>query len=453
VLAAVGAARRAVAFSHRADAQAARRPSRWFLRWAGALAGATEPLGADDLEHTAGPWLSLVPSFTAAVCGPVAGSVQERRLSGLARLADGPGLRSSPLVAEHPALRRAVTAAQARRSGRFTAWDGLLGRRLALDGEVSASALEDWAACPQRYLLRHELSVVATGVPGDVLDVDSGDRGTLAHEVLRAVVQRSLGRPRAQAWDDADRAFVAAELARRADGLRRQGRLGAGVLADLRIDELQATLLAALDHDDAVRAEQGWSPVGTEMAFGEGAGRPVAVTLASGRTLRFRGRIDRVDVDTDGGVRVVDYKTGRAQRYLDAAEGGAAAARLLQLGIYEAAARSAHPCAAVTSGWWLLDVVGRDGRPLPLVANRLSPTDFSAALEAIAEGIEGGVFPADPGEEGYRGPDNCRFCPYDRVCRVDRVRALQRVAGDPVLAPWRALRAVGEAVAGGDDDG
>jgi hypothetical protein len=78
-----------------------------------------------------------------------------------------------------------------------------------------------------------------------------------------------------------------------------------------------------------------------------------------------------------------------------------------------------------------------------------------AAVEAIADGIEGGAFPADPGEDGYRGPDNCRFCPYDRVCRTDRVRALRRKAHDPALAPWRALRAVGQAVADDEpeDDG
>jgi ATP-dependent helicase/nuclease subunit B len=450
---ALAGATRAVAFAHRADSQTARRPSRWFLGWAGALAGAPAPFSADELDATSAPWLTVVPSFAATATGPVAGSVQERRLAALAEAGEA-GV-ASPIVREDAALGRAVRAALARRSDRFTAWDGLVAPGLALDAEVSASALEDWATCPQRYLFRHVLTVAATEAPGDALDVDGRDRGSLAHAVLASVVGRGLHRPPDQPWDEDDRARLRSELARRAEALRHRGALGRGVLADLRLDGLQASLLAALDLDDANRAEEGWVPVAVEAGFGEREGRPVAVHLPSGRTVRFRGRVDRVDEADGGRVRVVDYKTGSARRYVDAAGGGAAAARLLQLSVYEAAARATRPAGEVSSGWWLLDVVERDGRPAPIHPNHLSPAAFSAALDAIAAGIEGGAFPADPGEDGYRGPENCRFCPYDRVCRVDRVRALQRKGEDPALEPWRALRSVGQSVAEGDpgDDG
>ncbi len=453
-LAAVAAADRTVAFAHRSDAQVARRPSRWFLGWAAALAGVATPLGADELEHLSASWLTVVPSFAATTCGAVAGSVQERRVAALAQAARGgraaADLVTSPIVLGHPALRRSMIGALARRSDRFTEWDGLVAPGLALDEEVSSTALEDWAACPQRYLLRHVLSVAATEAPGDPLDVDARDRGTLAHEVLAAVVRRGLERPPTAPWDDDDRAFLRAFLRRRAEEWRREGRLGGGVLAELRIDELQAGLLAALDLDDANRADEGWVPQDVELGFGERHGRPVTVTLPSGRTVRLSGRVDRLDATAEQ-VRVVDYKTGSGKRYLDPAAGGAAAARLLQLGVYEAAARSVRPEGKVISGWWLVDVVGRDGRPLPIQPNRLRPEGFTEALDAIASGVEGGAFPADPGEDGYRGPETCRFCPYDRVCRVDRVRALRRKSGDPALEPWRALRAVGESVAAGED--
>ncbi|MEJ7765203.1 MAG: PD-(D/E)XK nuclease family protein [Acidimicrobiales bacterium] len=454
VLNAVAAAGRTVAFAHRADAQSSRRPSRWFLCWAGMLAGEDSALGADELEQASGPWLTVVPSFTAATCGAVAGSVQERRLAALAQVvrgADGSGLLRSPLVAGHPALARAVTAALARRSTSFTAWDGLLGTSLGLDEEVSASALEEWSTCPQRYLLHRVLGVAETSTPADALELDGMDRGSLAHEVLAAVVQRGLGRPPTQPWSEDDRDFLRAELRRRAEALRGRGRLGTGVLADLRIDVLEATLLGALDDDDASRADEGWVPSAVEESFGEAAGQPVAVKLGSGRVVRFHGRIDRVDTAEDGRVRVIDYKTGRAKKQLEAASGGAAAARLLQLAVYEAAAGARHPEAEVSSGWWLLEAVRKEGGPI--MANHLGPVGFTAALEAISDGIEGGVFPADPGKETYRGFESCGLCPYDRVCRVDRVRALERVAGDPVLAPWRALRAVGEAVAEQDGGG
>lgn len=447
---AVAAAARTVAFSHRADSQTARRPSRWFLGWAGVLSGSPAAMGADELEAGAFAWLEVVPSFAASASGATAGSVQEHRLAALAAVAgtgaDPNHLWSFPVVREDAALVRAVQAALARRSDRFTAWDGLVAAGLALDAEVSASALEDWATCPQRYLFRHVLTVAPTDAPGDALDVDGRDRGSLAHAVLAAVVGRALHRPPDQPWDEADRARLQDELARRAEALRQRGALGRGVLADLRIDGLQASLLAALDMDDADRAEEGWVPVAVEEGFGERHDRPVAVHLPSGRTIRFTGRVDRIDVTDDGRVRVIDYKTGSDRRYVAAASGGAAAARLLQLSVYEAAAATRRED-EVSSGWWLLDVVERDGRPAPIRPNHLTTDAFCAALDAIAAGIEGGAFPADPGEDGYRGPESCRFCPYDRVCRADRVRALRRKADDPALAPWRALRAVGQAVA------
>ena len=61
-------------------------------------------------------------------------------------------------------------------------------------------------------------------------------------------------------------------------------------------------------------------------------------------------------------------------------------------------------------------------------------------LTTIVRSITDGNFPAYPGAEGFFGPDNCSWCPYDRVCPRDRVRRFERRRDHPALASLLALR-------------
>ena len=67
-----------------------------------------------------------------------------------------------------------------------------------------------------------------------------------------------------------------------------------------------------LEADDEYRAEHGLKTLATEHRFG-----PIEVPLSDGRTLRFRGAIDRVDAAGDGRLFVFDYKTGRPYAAFD----------------------------------------------------------------------------------------------------------------------------------------
>jgi ATP-dependent helicase/nuclease subunit B len=448
--AAIASAHTTLASCHLADAQAARFPSRWLLGWAGRHLGATSPISAEELLGAEeADWLRVVPSFTAAVSGAgAAASEQEVRLASLAMWTASGGVTAEhPTAKADPALARAVARLAALDGSAFGEHHGKVAAGLALDEEVSASALETWATCPRRHLLAQVLRVGETVAPQDTLDVDGGDRGNLAHRVLEAVVGSDLGRAPDEAWDDEHRELAIRVLSERAEELRRDGRLGTGVLADLRLSELASVLLGALEIDDRLRSEEGWVPVAVEQRFGESVDKPVAVGLPSGRVVRFKGRIDRVDSADDGvRVRVVDYKTGRGSQYLAASKGGAATARLLQLGVYEEVARVDHPAAEVEAGWWLLE--GRDANRTrrEIVANHLDAHRFRRAVDAIADGMAGGIYPADPGDDDFRGPTNCGFCAFDRVCATDRIRQLGRIAEDPALEPWRRLRAIGNEV-------
>src|SRR5690606_17767701 len=95
----------------------------------------------------------------------------------------------------------------------------------------------------------------------------------------------------------------------------------------------------------ATRAARRSHPVATELAFGPDREQPpVEIDLGDGRTVLLRGFIDRVDRTADGGVVVVDYKTGSASKYTDLTEETPVAdGSRLQLLVYALAARQAHP--------------------------------------------------------------------------------------------------------------
>jgi RecB family exonuclease len=164
---------------------------------------------------------------------------------------------------------------------------------------------------------------------------------------------------------------------------------------------------------------------------------PLIVTLADGRSVAFRGRIDRVDRAPDGRrVVVLDYKSGSAFGYdrldTDPVRGG----RLLQLPVYGLAAQG--EATDVGAYYWFVseqrDYV-RHGYPL----TDETLARFRAALGVIVDGIGGGLFPARPGTYDQGAFDNCRFCPYDRVCPRERGRIWKSKRWAPQLRAYLDL--------------
>jgi len=78
-----------------------------------------------------------------------------------------------------------------------------------------------------------------------------------------------------------------------------------------------------------------WSHFELEFGGGETPGR---YELSDGAVLLLKGRADRVDTLPDGSARVVDYKTGRASRYVKRPkEGEFNGGRQLQAALYSEA--------------------------------------------------------------------------------------------------------------------
>ncbi len=134
----------------------------------------------------------------------------------------------------------------------------------------------------------------------------------------------------------------------------------------------------------------------------------------SKRAIEIRGKADRIDILTDGSLRVVDYKLGRMPDLKSS----------VQIAVYAHCARQMleardgrpHP---VSAAMYL--AFGDDRRLAGPIGGPSEPVDFAVTARAteFAEkvgDIEAGLFPPQPKQAG-----DCQWCAYAGVCRKEYV--------------------------------
>jgi RecB family exonuclease len=439
-------------------------PSRWLLEIAAGLAGQRIDASAFGvLAPGAYPWLRALRSAGDGLASsPAPLSLDEHRLAqAIAWRQQGHALAAHPL-ARQPVLERALAMAQARRARRLTAFDGNLSaaaagaRRIArlFDEQraMSATGLQSWASCPFSFFLERVIDVHGSEIPEDRWTIDAAARGSLIHAVLEEFLHALAGadpplgtRP----YTEADRRLLRTIAERRFEELRANGLAGNPLIWEATAADIWADLEMFLREDQAWRADHGWQPARFEQRFGydDPDSWPALEIEAAGVTLRFRGQIDRIDVSGSGRAQLYDYKTGKSDEYKELGTDPVSAGRTLQLALYSEVVQRNMPGASVGATYWFVSTRGgfaMEGltQPPDTVRARLGE-----ALERIASGIRGGVFPAVPGEEDdfFNTFDNCRWCAYERVCPKSREEQWARKRDDPACAPYTALALPGAA--------
>lgn len=440
-----------------------RLPSRWLLDAASGAAG--RRLYADDLaSHPPTPWLERVASFPAALShAPVVGSAQELRVGELLWWTGAGGQAGqSPLLDAEPRLALGLDAVVARRSHRLSRWNGLVGplagEASTFDEVQSPTGVQTWATCPRRFLFERVLRVAETPAPEDELEMSAVEKGNLIHAALERFLDAVPARTSPyEPWSPEERVQLERILDQLFDDAERRGITGRPLLWRGQRRRIRRDVLGFLDRDEQFRAEAGTVPVAGELSFGldaEGVA-PVEVVTASGRKVRFRGRIDRVDLAPDGShMVVVDYKTGQPTAYAGFDVDPVRAGRYVQLPLYALAARLRYGDVPTEAAYWF--VGERAGyRRVPVKLDERTTRRLHEVIDAVGEGVDAGVFPANPGGRGGRsGFEHCTYCPYDRVCPGDRQAAWERVQVDVALRPYRRLadadRAPADAAAAAD---
>ena len=362
-----------------------------------------------------------------------------------------------PSVRRRVELQRGIELRRARLSRRLTRFDGNLAagdlRDAALphptgsDQVASASRLEAWATCPHRYFVRYVLGVDAIDDRDDDHRISPLERGSLVHRILErwlieAIDDNAVPAP-TEPWPEKWRGRLAALGEEECDRLEARGLVGRRLYWAYDRHQILADLDRFLEFDNEQRASHRSRPAAAELGFGmpQSGGGPVAIEIGDDRSLRLRGSIDRVDVTDDGGLVVVDYKTGSTYSYdkLDL-DNPTLGGRRLQLVLYDLAARRLRRASDSVTGYgayWFVSSKGRFteiGYPTNDARSRVLE-----AVGSVVEGIGAGLFPLHPEEPGWKPFVSCYFCEPDGMGTNDQWRDWKRKQQDPALAPYLDL--------------
>jgi ATP-dependent helicase/DNAse subunit B len=319
--------------------------------------------------------------------------------------------------------------------------------------------LEEYALCPYRFFLNNVLHLEE--LPNLGLEIDFGRRGQLAHSALAELHRRLNAAGTPQSPVDVGAKKLGALTDETIAVLIEQLPKGSPLEVALRTIDLQLLTqwmqgyFAQHEKYDAAAGEldQPLRPAHFEVSFGlkrrgDVSADPTLFTekpfdLSCGEeTIRFSGRIDRIDIGLVGDevvFNILDYKTGSKKR-LSADD--LAAGLALQLPIYALAVqellmidRRAKPWRV---GYWYLKEKGFHADDLPQFFERgeegLQETGawrelrqtLLARVVTLVRSIRSGMFPV------FSLDDECTSrCPYRTVCRVGQVRALDKQWSSP----------------------
>jgi len=347
--------------------------------------------------------------------------------------------RLEPRAARADAVRRARWATRT-----LTPYDGQVGAGTALaERSFAATYLETYASCPYKYLLGEILRLGPLEEPERILRIDALTRGTLAHSVLERFVA-SLDGPLAPAEAGAHREALLAILEDELDAVQARGLTGAPLLWAADRQEIVDDLLAWLDLQ--LGAPGPYTRTEVEVAFGTSIpgeqrsalarDEPLEIALGA-RTFRLRGVIDRLDFSPGGAFRVVDYKSGAGTSLPKAGQlkGG----RALQLPLYLLAGGlllGLDP----EQGEAAYHLVSRRGRlrQIPFGGADLAARrdEVEQVLGRILDGITEGDFHPEP------SADACRYCDFQDLCDVGRLRIRERKDADPRVRSFAGMRGI-----------
>jgi RecB family exonuclease len=265
----------------------------------------------------------------------------------------------TPLLdAMSPTLAPGLTLEQTRwgTGNRWTPYDGCLARPESLEvlrrmfdpaeHRWAISRLEAYARSPFSFFLREVLGIEEVEEPDDAETISTVDFGRLFHELLSNIVRRfQMGN--LLPLDPARSVESEMVMSDKADGVfaefAARGVTGYPLVWRVKQEKIRADLLHWLRLEYA-HAASGFSPVATEWAFGRAAdGSSVQIKLDEKTGLLVAGQIDRVDRGPADEVFVLDYKTGKSDKYRNESF---CRARALQIPVYMLATEqlAGKPC-------------------------------------------------------------------------------------------------------------
>lgn len=339
--------------------------SRWLLDTAEAHQSAAPPT-MRRLLPTKADWLSHRASFAASLrTQGTTATAREELVRRLSRYRDHGGwIEHHPAAVVDAVLMAGLALRRARQSRAFTRYDGNLAGTAAAgllprptDGVVSPTALEAFATCPHAYFIGRILRIEPVEDPEALLEITPLERGTVVHEVLEAWLAARLDAPPAPnvPWSHTAQDALLELAGKCADEAEAAGLTGQRIFWRRDRRRILRDLETFVVKDNERRRAHDVTPLSAELAFDD-----VTLPLSDGRSVRFRGSVDRLDRGADGHLLVTDYKTGKADSYLGLRDDPVMDGSRLQLPVYALAARQhvGDPRVAVRSEYWFTSARG-----------------------------------------------------------------------------------------------
>jgi len=304
---------------------------------------------------------------------------------------------------------------------------------------LSPTRMEDYGRCPFLYFAKHVLKLEPLAEP--VAELERRFIGTLYHNALfRFFTElRDEGRlPLRELHRDEALARLRRIVQEECVTFEREHPIGLPLLWELEQEAMLANLETLFDAE--FDSTDGFAPAYFEASFGRpvpedadqtiSTERPLEVLLGEQLTLRFGGRIDRIDINAaEHQARIFDYKSGKPKSSrLDTGE-------QFQLPIYLMAVEDLllkDYAVSESTLWFIGDRKGR--KKLNRQDWEASKLAVLAAMRDYAQAISRGIF------FPYPRPEHCRFCDFRAVCRKSPVSRLERKMTDKDAAWYVALK-------------
>jgi ATP-dependent helicase/DNAse subunit B len=264
----------------------------------------------------------------------------------------------------------------------------------------SASRLEAYGTCGFYFYVAHVLKLEPRAEPEEGYDVRT--LGNMYHTILERLYRNTPDRTN---LDD-----LLARLPEVARAVFAAAPLDYGFRPTALWEQQQAELVRILRDTVTALAEksEGWTPRYFEQRFGFGE-KPLVVHTPHG-DMRLHGYIDRIDVDAEGRLRIVDYKASGSPIAADGLKDG----HRLQLPLYALAARDALQLGEVAEGfYWHIGRAEASSLKLEKFEGG-APGAFETAKQHLAAhvaGIRAGQFQPAPPEDGCPS-----YCPAVGFC-------------------------------------
>ena len=348
------------------------------------------------------------------------------------------------LLAANPHLSRALRSRARRGLRRWTPADGLVQPTAAalqamqahqpVARSYSPTALQNYAACPYKFVLQAIHRLAPREVPEGIDEIDPLSRGSLIHEA-----QYELLRELSEAGEVPIRDLPAAQLRLEAV-VDRVARRWEDDLAPA-IERVWKDCIAGVKIDlrewlRRMSEEPGWAPWRFELSFGlpemsqrDPHSSREPVLLDEG--IRLRGSIDLVERAPDGALRATDHKTGKAWAQKGTVIGGGAT---LQPALYALALEKLFPGTRVEDGRLYYCTYGGDFTSVPVALDATARGSVQQLAKTIGDAIAQGFLPAAPRDER-----ECGRCDYLAVCGPSEWARTRRKPAD-ALAPLVQLR-------------